>query len=58
LDIILNEIKEYWDTPEWGFPKGKKNRNENDRECAIREFREETNIESHEIIEIQNTNTI
>ena len=28
--------------PEWGFPKGKRNKRESDLECAIREFREET----------------
>lgn len=27
---------------EWGFPKGKKFQSETDRECALREFREET----------------
>ena len=30
---------------EWEFPKGRKNENEFDFNCAIREFKEETNIE-------------
>ena len=30
--------------PEWGFPKGRRNRGETDIECAQREFLEETNI--------------
>jgi 8-oxo-dGTP pyrophosphatase MutT (NUDIX family) len=30
--------------PEWGFPKGRRNRGESDIECAQREFFEETNI--------------
>ena len=29
-----------------GFPKGRRNMNENDFECAKREFREETNYDS------------
>lgn len=31
-------------SPEWGFPKGRKDKNENNIDCAIREFYEETNI--------------
>jgi 8-oxo-dGTP pyrophosphatase MutT (NUDIX family) len=30
--------------PPWGFPKGKKHLNENELECALREFKEETGI--------------
>jgi len=30
--------------PEWGFPKGRRNINENDIKCAFREFKEETGI--------------
>tara|TARA_B110000977_G_C10992359_1_gene460419 strand:- start:322 stop:1221 length:900 start_codon:yes stop_codon:yes gene_type:complete len=35
LDII-------YDVPEWGFPKGRKNMYEKNINCAIREFKEET----------------
>lgn len=31
--------------PEWGFPKGRRNINEGDFECAIREFEEETALD-------------
>jgi 8-oxo-dGTP pyrophosphatase MutT (NUDIX family) len=31
-----------WTEPEWGFPKGRRNFQESDFECAIREFEEET----------------
>ncbi|KAG1667178.1 hypothetical protein FOA52_004173 [Chlamydomonas sp. UWO 241] len=31
--------------PEWGFPKGRRNINENDAACAMREFREETGVD-------------
>jgi hypothetical protein len=42
---LLNEnnLSKYTE-PEWGFPKGRKNFNEDIRSCAMREFIEETNI--------------
>jgi 8-oxo-dGTP pyrophosphatase MutT (NUDIX family) len=33
-----------YDGPEWGFPKGRRNKYENNNECANREFIEETNL--------------
>lgn len=41
-----------WKEPEWGFPKGRRNYNETDLECSIREFNEETgfNLEKTRII--------
>lgn len=47
LEEILSEIKKNgleFEEPEWGFPKGKKNENETDFDCAKREFFEECNI--------------
>lgn len=41
-DLIVNTN---WNDPEWGFPKGRRNINESNKNCAIREFCEETNIE-------------
>ena len=41
LDLIDNS-KTDWETPEWGFPKGRRNYQENDLACALREFQEET----------------
>lgn len=35
-----------WTTPEWGFPKGKRNRFETGQACAQRELAEETGIRS------------
>ena len=46
-DIICKLIHQYpsqIETPPWGIPKGKRNRNENEIKCAIREFYEETMI--------------
>lgn len=54
---ILKRVDEnvpfLWEIPEWGFPKGKKNMNENLVACAVRECFEETNIpmESYRIIQ-------
>ena len=31
-----------WSDTEWGFPKGRRNYQEDDRKCALREFEEET----------------
>ena len=41
--IIANTSSRYNET-EWGFPKGRRNINEGDVDCALREFREETGI--------------
>lgn len=42
LSFYTDNIKPSWNEPEWGFPKGRRNKNETDIECAIREFKEET----------------
>ena len=51
IDKLFYNLKELiettpvlWNTPEWGFPKGRRNIAESDQECAIREFCEETNL--------------
>lgn len=45
---------EGWDEPEWGFPKGRRNIRENDFDCSIREFEEETGYHSKDLIMIKN----
>jgi 8-oxo-dGTP pyrophosphatase MutT (NUDIX family) len=42
-NCINNSSKEY-EYNEWEIPKGRRNQNESNKECAIREFMEETNI--------------
>jgi 8-oxo-dGTP pyrophosphatase MutT (NUDIX family) len=44
LKSLLDDSEMFtaWDEPEWGFPKGRRNFQEKDYECAIREFCEET----------------
>ena len=44
LSSLIDESNKFelWNEPEWGFPKGRRNYHENDYECALREFTEET----------------
>jgi 8-oxo-dGTP pyrophosphatase MutT (NUDIX family) len=43
------KLNSKWDSPEWGFPKGRRNINESNKNCAIREFCEETNLNKVDI---------
>ena len=57
LEICKNVYKNGkggWKEPEWGFPKGKKNKTETKIGCALRELYEETGI-TNEMITIDNT---
>jgi 8-oxo-dGTP pyrophosphatase MutT (NUDIX family) len=49
LTRLLEETSPLFDTPEWGFPKGRRNLNESDLECAIRECIEETGLRRSQI---------
>lgn len=42
LKELLRQAPATHDTTEWGFPKGRRNINEDDIHCALREFSEET----------------
>ena len=54
LETILNEATMLWDEPEWGFPKGRRNYQEKDLNCALREFEEETGYLRSDVKLIQN----
>jgi len=54
---LIEESNTHWQTPEWGFPKGRKNFKELSRECAIREWCEETGYSSSYIDIIDNIST-
>lgn len=56
LNTLINtsNIYETWTEPEWGFPKGRRNYQENDYDCALREFTEETGYNSSILKNIQN----
>jgi ADP-ribose pyrophosphatase YjhB (NUDIX family) len=42
--------------PEWGFPKGRRNTNEQNVNCAIREFNEETHIDLNNLYMLERAN--
>jgi 8-oxo-dGTP pyrophosphatase MutT (NUDIX family) len=56
LESLVKESEQYetWEEPEWGFPKGRRNNQENDFDCALREFTEETGYDSQLLTYIQN----
>jgi 8-oxo-dGTP pyrophosphatase MutT (NUDIX family) len=49
-----DQIYETWTEPEWGFPKGRRNSQEKDYDCAVREFSEETGYSSTVLHNIRN----
>ena len=56
LNCLIDESNKYetWNEPEWGFPKGRRNYQENDYSCALREFNEETGIDISALTIMQN----
>jgi 8-oxo-dGTP pyrophosphatase MutT (NUDIX family) len=56
LNDLINEScnHEEWLEPEWGFPKGRRNFQEKDFDCAMREFSEETGFSTKNIHNVQN----
>ena len=49
LGFYIKNVKPFYSLPEWGFPKGRKLRGESDLDCAVREFSEETGLDSTDI---------
>ena len=54
LFSLLDESNFNWTEPEWGFAKGRRNYQEKDLNCALREFEEETGINKNNIKLVQN----
>ena len=54
LEKIHNTQPVKWQEPEWGFPKGRRNTQENDYNCAVREFIEETGYKANVLQQIKN----
>ena len=54
LADLIDESGSPWDTPEWGFPKGRRELGESEYACAMREMWEETNILERDIVPIRN----
>jgi 8-oxo-dGTP pyrophosphatase MutT (NUDIX family) len=49
LHELLSSSPSPYSEPEWGFPKGRRKLREEDIDCAVREFCEETGFESKDI---------
>ena len=58
LDFFVNNINPLYKFNEWGFPKGRKDRNETPIDCALREFKEETGMDVSKIKLINNIQPI
>jgi len=54
LEEIVSNSKTEWIETEWEFPKGRRNFQEKDLDCALREFEEETGISKNNIVIIDN----
>lgn len=54
IEQLINSSTTQWIETEWEFPKGRRNYMEKDLECALREFEEETGINSSHVNLIEN----
>lgn len=54
IDEIIASSPPAQATPEWGFPKGRRDAQESDYVCAMREMYEETGVTEDKVIPIQN----
>jgi 8-oxo-dGTP pyrophosphatase MutT (NUDIX family) len=54
LDILVKTSTTKWSETEWEFPKGRRNFQEKDLDCALREFEEETGISKKYIKIVEN----
>ena len=54
LNKIINNCSTKWSETEWEFPKGRRNYQEKDLDCALREFEEETGLSKKELKVIEN----
>ena len=54
LDNIISSLKNKYIETEWGFPKGRRNFQEKDLNCALREFEEETGYNKNDLIVLYN----
>ena len=58
FQYLIKNSTTKWDETEWGIPKGRKQSKEQDMNCAIREFIEETNININNIKVLYNLKPI
>jgi len=54
LSDLIHNSKSSWNETEWEFPKGRRNYQEKDLDCALREFEEETGYSKKDVTVIEN----
>jgi ADP-ribose pyrophosphatase YjhB (NUDIX family) len=54
LATLVEDVSTQWAEAEWGFPKGRRNTQERDLDCAVREFCEETGFAPHQLTLLKN----
>lgn len=54
LRDLIAEVGSQWTTPEWGFPKGRRDPHESEYACAMRELWEETGFKESDFQIIKN----
>ena len=54
LEQLLRQDPLVYESPEWGFPKGRRDNRESDSVCAFRELNEETGIHESELLRVTN----
>jgi 8-oxo-dGTP pyrophosphatase MutT (NUDIX family) len=54
LDTLVSNSKTNWEETEWEFPKGRRNFQEKELDCALREFEEETGLSKKNIKIVEN----
>jgi len=54
LAEMIQTVGYHWDTPEWGFPKGRRDPHETEYACALREMWEETGLSEKDVLPIKN----
>ena len=57
IDDLISSLTHKWTEAEWGFPKGKRDTDESDLKCALREWNEETGVNTSNINIINNIST-
>lgn len=58
LEEVFASLGPGWETPEWGFPKGRRDPNESERACALREMWEETGLSREKVRILENCEPI
>ena len=58
LETMIKNVEKQWTSPEWGFPKGRRDPRESELQCALRELREETGIHEKDVIFIRNLESL